>query len=177
MRRAALALAALLSAGPALAIGPQGWAGTWAGDCVLTPPQGGIERFSASLTIGPTGDPDRLRWMLVYETGRRDVRQYELVTVDAAAGRYVVDEKNGLKLEAGFADGVLYAPFTIGQALIVASYRVGADGMMHADMPSFSKEASAPTCLEASPETCTRSFALQSAQHCTLKKQALRKLD
>lgn len=175
--RAALALALSAMAAPALAAGPSDWAGTWTGDCVLTPPREGIERFAASLTIGATDDPGRLRWMLVYETGERDVRRYELVTVDAAAGRYVVDEKNGLKLEAGFADGVLYAPFTIGEALIVASYRVGADGAMHADMPSFSNEALAPTCLEANPETCTRSFALQGTQHCTLKKQALRKLD
>ena len=174
--RAAL-IAAALALTPAFAAGPADWAGTWKGECVLSPPHEGIERFPASLTIGVTDDPARLRWMLVYETGGRDVRNYELVTVDAAAGRYVIDEKNGLKLDAGFADGVLYAPFTIGAALIVASYRVGADGVMHADMPSFSNEGSAPTCLDGNPETCTRSFALQSTQHCALTKQAMRKLD
>ena len=170
-------VAAALALTPAFAAGPADWAGTWKGECVLSQPYEGIERFPASLTIGVTDDPARLRWALVYEAGRRDMRNYELIAVDAAAGRYVIDEKNGLKLEAGFADGVLYAPFTIGAALIVASYRVGADGVMHADMPSFSSEASAPTCLEAKPETCTRSFALQSTQHCALKKQAMRKLD
>ena len=173
----ALALSVLM-ASSAVAAGPADWAGTWSGECVLTPAHDGIERFPASLTIGKTDDPARLRWMLIYGTGRRDVRNYELVTVDAAAGRYVVDEKNGLKLEAGFADGVLYAPFTIGQALIVASYRLSADGVLHADMPSFSNTPSGePTCLEAYPETCAQSFSLQGTQHCALKKQAMRKLD
>jgi len=172
----ALALSVLM-ASSAVAAGPADWAGTWSGECVLAPAHDGIERFPASLTIGKTDDPARLRWMLVYETGRRDVRNYELVTVDAAAGRYVVDKKNGLKLEAGFADGVLYAPFTIGQALIVASYRIGADGAMRADMPSFANVPSSTTCLEANADTCAASFPLQGTQHCTLKKQTMRKLD
>lgn len=173
----AMLAAAALALMPVMAAGPADWAGTWSGECVLTPPHEGLARFPASLTIGLTDDPKRLRWMLVYETGRRDVRNYELVTVDAAAGRYVVDEKNGLKLEAGFADGVLYAPFTIGQALIVASYRIDADGAMRADMPSFANVPSSTTCLEANADTCAASFPLQGTQHCTLKKQTMRKLD
>ncbi len=176
MKRA-LALAAVLATAPALAAGPEDWIGTWKGACRLTPPQEGVETFPMSLTIARTARPDTLRWMLVYETGRRDVRNYELVARDAAAGLYVIDEKNGLLLDAAYADGVLYAPFTIGAALITATYWVGPEGVMYANMPSFGNEPSRETCLSERPETCARSFALTGAQHCRMERQEMRKLE
>ncbi len=177
MKRAALVLAALAAVAPAAAAGPADWTGTWKGTCRLTPPHQGIAEFPMTLTIGATAKPDALRWMLVYETGTRDVRDYELLAVDAAAGTYVIDEKNGLLLDAAFSDGVLYAPFTIGKVLITATYRVDESGTMHADMPSFGAEPSRTSCLTGQPETCARSFALTGTQHCWMKRQEMRKLD
>lgn len=129
-----------------------------------------------SLTIGRTDRPGVLRWSIVYETGQRDVRDYELVASEAAAGRYTIDEKNGLLLDAVYADGTLYAPFTIGSLLITATYRVADDGAMHADMPSFGAEPVRTTCLEAQADTCAHSFALNRTQHCRLTRQDIRKL-
>lgn len=173
----AAAVFALALASVATAAGPEDWIGTWKGECRLTPAFQGVSEFPASLTIARTRDPERLRWALVYETAEREVRNYELVTVDAAAGRYAVDEKNGLLLDAGFADGALYTPFTIGSILVVAIYRVGGDGVMMADMPSFGATPSRETCLEGQAESCAQSYALNRAQHCRLSRVEMRKLD
>lgn len=177
MKLASFIFAALAAFSPAAAAGPGDWAGTWKGECRLAPPHGGLSAFPMSLTIGVTDKPDVLRWMLVYEAKARDVRNYELIATDVAAGRYVIDEKNGLLLDAAYSDGVLYAPFTIGGALITAMYWVGEDGTMHANMPSFAAEPSRTTCLSGQPDTCARSFALSGTQHCWLKRLDMRKLD
>ena len=128
-----------------------------------------------SLTIARTDDPAVLRWAIAYETGGRDVRNYELVSTDAA-GRYVIDEKNGLFLDAAYSDGVLYSPFTIGSQLITASYRVESDGAMRVDMPSFGAEPVRTSCLEGQAETCASSFGLSGTQHCRLVRQQMRRL-
>lgn len=175
--RIAPVLVALLGAVPAMAAGPRDWAGTWKGECRLTPAYQGVSSFPASLTVALTDKADVLRWTLIYETSPRDVRNYELIAVDAAAGRYTVDEKNGLFLDAAYSDGVLYVPFTIGELLITATYAVGDDGVMHLNLPSFSSTPSRTTCLSGQPDTCVQSFALSSSQHCWLKRQDMRKLD
>lgn len=161
----------------ALAAGPADWAGTWKGTCRLTPAYETVESFAASLTVGKTDRPDTLRWTIIYETDPRDVRNYELIAVDAAAGRYVLDEKNGLLLDAVFSDGVLYSPFTIGTLLITATYEATGDGTMRMNLPSFSRDPSRETCLTGQGGNCAQSFALARSQHCWLKRQEMRKLD
>ena len=173
MIRAALIAAAL--AGVAAAGAPADWIGTWKGQCKLTPAYNGVEAFAASLTISAGSADGSLRWKLIYETPSREVRDYELVPVDAAAGHYVIDEKNGLLLDSYVADGVLYAPFAINGMLIMATYSVGTDGVMTANMPSFGTEPVRTTCLGGQPESCAQSFALNRAQHCRLSKVAMSK--
>ncbi len=175
--KAGLVIAALAAIAPASAAGLDAWKGVWKGACRLTPAHDGIAQFAASLTIaGGVGD-GRLRWRLQYEIGGGDVRDYEIATVDEAAGHYAIDEKNGLVLDAVLSDGVLYAPFTINAMLITATYAVGADGTMIANMPAFGDEPVRETCLTGQPQTCARSFLLKSTQHCTLNRVEMRKLE
>lgn len=173
--RGALVALALTAMPVAQAAGPEDWAGMWRGSCRITPAQDGIESFRMSLTIGPGSAEDRLRWRIEYETGKRDVRDYELLKTETP-GRYALDEKNGLILDSAFADGVLYATFSIGEVLVTGTYSVGEDGAMTANMPSFDVVPSRTTCLTGAPETCAGSFALVGAQHCRLTRQEMRKL-
>lgn len=165
----ALVFGALLC-GAAGAAAPADWAGDWFGACTVTPAYQGIESFRAKLNIGPQSAEGRLRWKITYELAQRDVRDYQLVPVDAAKGHYAVDEKNGLLLDAFLADGVLYMPFTIGGTLITATYSVGADGVMVMNLPSFGSTPVRTTCLTREKQTCAQSFALTGTQHCRLEK-------
>lgn len=173
MKRA-LAFAVLLC-GPALAAGPEDWAGSWKGECKISPAFEGVERFPVSLTIGPPSSSGALRWRIHYETGGQGVRDYELQPA-GDVGRYVLDEKNGLKLDATFMDGTLYSTFSIGTMLIVAQYSVGPDGAMTMALPSFEVTPSRTSCLTEAPETCAAAFALKGTQTCRLTKIEMRKL-
>lgn len=176
MRRvAAAAVLAGALAGAAGAAPPEDWIGHWTGTCRLAPPYQGLETFGATLTVAPGSAPGSYSWRVTYDNGRHDVRAYELTPVDAAKGHYVIDEKNGLLLDAVISDGVLYAPFTIGEQLIVATYAVGADGAMAMNLPAFGREPARKTCLTDAPETCAASFVLAQSQHCRLTRAAMSK--
>jgi hypothetical protein len=76
------------------------------------------------LVIGPTADPARYTWTVIYIEGdQRQERPYELVIIDAAAGKFVIDEKNSIMLDSRFIDGALYSQFVVGTSVITASYR------------------------------------------------------
>lgn len=166
---------AVLVSGHALASGPEDWAGSWKGECRISPPFEGVEGFPASLTVGPVTPTGALRWRIHYETGGQGVRDYELQPA-GAEGRYVLDEKNGLKLDAAFMDGTLYSTFSIGAMLIFARYHVGPDGVMTMELPSFEATASRTSCLTDAPETCAAGFALKGTQSCRLTRVEMRKL-
>ena len=78
-------------------------------------------------------------------------------------------------VDAVLSDGVLYAPFAIADRMIVATYFVGPDGAMIANMPAFAREPARTTCLTDAPETCAASFMLVQTQHCRLTRAAMSK--
>ena len=80
---------------------PTAWHGTWRGPCTATflagrPPV----NFTMQLRVEPADQPDRLTWEITYDADAgKQVRPYELVAVDSAAGRYAIDEKNGIVID------------------------------------------------------------------------------
>lgn len=107
------------------------WLGRWAGPATVSTGEGVRQSFAMELNIGPTDNPARLTWEIVYITPaaagqpeRRQVRPYELVTLDADRGRYHVDEKNGIILPTTLINGVLHACFIVQGNQISVSYRL-----------------------------------------------------
>lgn len=115
------------AAPPAAPSFPDGWYGTWEGRAQGWGPDGPRETFTMRYELGPTEVPGRHRWAIIYTDGeRRDVREYELVEQDAAAGAYAVDEHDGMLLEARLLGGALYTRFDIGGVrLLVRDELVG----------------------------------------------------
>lgn len=91
---------------------PDDWIGRWTGPLKTL---GGSSLAPATMTIeiAPLA-ANRWSWRIVYdgEAGRQ-VRPYELVAVDAAAGRYAIDEKNGIVLPVRYIQGTLYSSFEV----------------------------------------------------------------
>ena len=82
------------------------------------------------VAIAPTDDASRFTWEIVYiDNGKRQVRPYELLIVDAAKGKYVIDEKSSIKLDSYFIDGALYSQFLVQNSIVTGSYRVTDDVM------------------------------------------------
>lgn len=149
------------------------WHGEWKGTCALIPAYRGTDRFEASLRVQPMALAGRYGWRLIYEASpamQRSVRDYMLEAVDAARGHYVLDERNGLKLDSFLSGRAIYTHFAIGRSTLPVTYVLLSDTEMMIDLPSFETKPARRTCLTSDPYTCVDSYRLQSAQRCSLHK-------
>jgi hypothetical protein len=91
---------------------PADWIGLWTGS-VATLGDSKLAPVTMTLEIAPIAD-GRWSWTITYdgEFGRQ-VRPYELIAVDATAGRFAVDEKNGIVIPMRFLEGTLYSTFEV----------------------------------------------------------------
>lgn len=99
---------------------PAAWIGHWKGTASV-----GMgdkqQQFTMELIVAPTSDPARHDWTLVYDghAGRQE-RKYTLIATDAAKGQYVIDENNGIVLDATIVDHVLHSHFIVqGNRIVV----------------------------------------------------------
>ncbi len=107
---------------------PMSWFGSWEGPAQVIRPGGPAMDFTMGMEIGPGPSPGVCAWTIIYDgAGNRQERRYELITRDAAAGRYAVDEKSGIVLPATFIGGSLYSQFEVEQRRITATYRLETD--------------------------------------------------
>ena len=92
---------------------PDAWIGRWTGP-ISTFGGEAAQAFQMTLEIAPLSEPGRWSWTIIYEgDGQRQVRPYELVAVDAAAGRYAIDEKNSIVIPLRFLDGTSFSTFEV----------------------------------------------------------------
>jgi hypothetical protein len=96
---------------------PEDWTGHWSGTLSMHGARPSAGEVRMELVIGPAVAADRLAWTIVYDgAAGRQVRAYQLLTRDGAAGSYAIDERNGIVLEARLHGGALYSWFSIGGA-------------------------------------------------------------
>lgn len=108
---------------------PTSWIGHWKGDATAGLGDK-LQKFTMELIIAPTPDPTRHDWTLIYDgaAGRQE-RRYTLITQDAAAGAYAIDENNGIILDATLMHNVLHCHFEIqGNRITVREERVTTPG-------------------------------------------------
>ena len=107
---------------------PQSWYGTWKGTLAIHAATGVRQTVPMELWVGATDDADRTQWTIVYGEGAtRQERPYELVTLDAAAGKYEIDEKNSIHIPSTFFGKSLVAHFSVGGGWLVSQYRLEGD--------------------------------------------------
>lgn len=104
---------------------PMTWFGSWEGPAQVIRPGRPAMDFTMGMEIGPGPTPGTFAWTIIYDgAGNRQERRYELITRDAASGRYAVDEKSGIVLPATLIGGSLYSQFEVEQRRITATYRL-----------------------------------------------------
>lgn len=92
---------------------PDAWIGRWTGP-ISTLGGASAQVIQMTLEIAPLQEPGRWSWTIIYEgDGQRQVRPYELVAVDPAAGSYEIDEKSGIVIPVRFLDGTIYSTFEV----------------------------------------------------------------
>lgn len=108
---------------PAAAALPEHWVGRWSGPSTSTAPGRPPLKFSMGLDIAPDG-PGQWTWTITYDGAQgAQVRRYHLRSSGDDPGRFVIDENNGIVLQATLIDGSLYCPFSLGDQTLTAIYR------------------------------------------------------
>ena len=118
----ALALALVPMDTPASAGLPAEWHGRWTGTLTITPVDGKVQETPMEMTIEPIKDSKNVRWQIIYGEGKKaPVRDYELQP-QVRANHFLIDEKNGILIDAWLTGGVLHSQFEVGDSLIAVRY-------------------------------------------------------
>lgn len=106
---------------------PQSWEGKWAGTLEIFNAAGLAQSLPMELHILPLDSVGQWSWTIIYgedkEAGRRG---YELHTIDAQKGQYLIDEKNSIAMEAYFLGEKFFQWFEVqGSLLLTTTYLRG----------------------------------------------------
>lgn len=143
------------------------WEGTWRGPCENQKPADRAQeraRFEMEREISAIPGTNRMRWKSTYRSAERPdiVKDYELVAVDPARGRYQIDEKNGVLIDLAFSEEALYGHFAVADVSITSVERRRNEAL-EIELLTFRAKAA----QEGAPVT---SLAFVTNQKCTLTK-------
>jgi len=92
---------------------PVNWEGTWSGKLEIYYQNQLRQSVPMELSIRPI---DSMRWeyQTIYSPSKNPVEKaYELVAQSPERGQYIIDEKNGILLQAQYQEGCLYSAFEV----------------------------------------------------------------
>lgn len=102
---------------------PQDFYGIYKGDLHIVNSRG-KQTIGMEFHLNPTDSIGKFQYMLVYIIeGERRERKYNLIAKDVSKGEYVVDENNGILLDAKLIDNVIYSMFEVQGNLITTTER------------------------------------------------------
>ncbi len=104
---------------------PTQWLGRWHGEVKNQAAGGASQSFMMTLEVRPTKQADQLSWTITYDGAQgKSERPYRLVAVDAAKGQFIIDEQNGIRLDAVLIDNCLSSHFVVGGQRLWSTYRL-----------------------------------------------------
>ena len=102
---------------------PMTWAGHWAGELFIYKGSGLLQKVEMELEISPMDTSDNFVWAIIYGPDKiKGRRSYELATIDAKSGKYLIDEKNTIQLESYLFQNKLYSRFEVMGNWLLCSY-------------------------------------------------------
>lgn len=154
------------AAGPAIAA----WRGSWRGVLEILGPDGVAEILPMVLDVAPTGDGN-YDWTLIYGEGEaRQVRAYALRIDDDAAGRYAIDERNGIVIAMRRYGRVLLGDFAVAGSRMVVRYELeGADHLRFEIIVSRTEAATTGGTGDVPPVAV---YEVVAAQRARLRREA-----
>ncbi len=100
----------------------QNFCGHWRGELFWNRPGKPTQKFSMQLKISKTDTAGHYTWQIIYGDSSKDIRSYTLRALNAEAGHWVIDEKNGIILDNYLAGNCLSGSFTVMSNTIVNNY-------------------------------------------------------
>jgi hypothetical protein len=115
---------------------PSAWHGTWTGKMVTTTATDKPSEIMVKLKIEPIKGTRDVTWTTTYVDGdKTQIRDYKLVPDGDKPGRFRIDERNGVFLDARLVNGVIYSQFKVGGSVLTARYELRGD-MLRLEMTS-----------------------------------------
>ena len=109
---------------------PYGWFGTYEGELEIFGVDSVAHRVLMNLDIGPTDNDSTFFWTITYGEGdQKDVRKYQMISMDNSVGYYVLDEKNSIKIETYLKNKVMTSFFSVNGNFIIATYEKVDEGI------------------------------------------------
>jgi hypothetical protein len=109
---------------PAAAL-PTNWHGTWKGMLIITSSADKHSEVPLVFKIEPIKGSQDVSWAMTYGEGDKAiVKDYKLVHVGEKPGRFRIDERNGVGIDARLVNGVIYSQFEVGGYLLTARYEL-----------------------------------------------------
>lgn len=105
------------------------WIGLWKGELVVLH-EAGTDKMSSvhmQLHISKTDSANILNWGIIYRDSTKDYRKYLLRIVDKSKGKYLIDERDGILLEANLFESTLVSRFEVTGTLLEVSYKLDDD--------------------------------------------------
>lgn len=104
---------------------PASWLGRWEGDIESQNPAGTSTTFKMSLEIRTADSPEEVTWTILYEGDQgKSERRYLLKAIDPKKGHFVIDEQNGILLDAVLINNCLSTHFSVQQQRLWSTYRL-----------------------------------------------------
>lgn len=105
------------------------WKGNWAGELFIysAPGYDKINSLHMKLHISKTDSAGLYNWHIIYGDSSKDYRKYLLRTLDELNGKYEIDEKNGLTLQANMLGNKLISRFIVQGSLLDITYELEND--------------------------------------------------
>jgi len=102
---------------------PNDYLGVYKGDLNIHSVRGS-KKIGMEFHLNTTDQTDQYQYMLVYIFDeKRQERKYTLIAKDASKGKYLVDENNGILLDAQLFDNNLYFMFEVEGTIITTTLR------------------------------------------------------
>jgi len=102
------------------------WLGEWSGTLEIHNAKGLSQTVAMGLNIAQISDSS-WTWQIVYGEGQsRQERNYELIKTEGP-GNYIVDEKNGIKLDLSLIKNGFFSFFQVGKSKLLISYELVGD--------------------------------------------------
>lgn len=144
---------------------PAGWHGTWVGTLVVTGSSDKVSEVGVVLKVEPIKGTDEVTWVVTYGEGEKKlVKDYKLVPAAGKPGRFRIDERNGIVLDARLVNGVLDSHFEVGDSWLTTRYELR-DGAMRFEVTS------AKPAVEKTGDGKVQGYAVETVQAAELKKK------
>lgn len=148
---------------------PEDYLGVYKGKLKITNPVGEQE-INMEFHLTKTDTIDVYNYILVYEVnGEPSPRNYTLKVKNKDKGEFIVDENNGILLDAKFVDNTLYSMFEVQGNMLVTTERFYEDSMDFEIIFSSTQKKSSNSATDDVPEVT--SYPVMVIQKAKLIKQ------